>query len=89
MRNPRSIVARGFIGDRGSRSGLPLPLLWEGKAARTQCRGPDRAGADPPECSSADSVIVADGFSCRHQIADGAQREAVHVCEVIAKALGV
>ena len=39
--------------------------------------------------ASADSVIVADGFSCRHQIADGAQREAVHVCEVIAKALGV
>jgi FAD/FMN-containing dehydrogenase/Fe-S oxidoreductase len=39
--------------------------------------------------ASADSVVVADGFSCRHQIADGTQREAVHVCEVIAKALGV
>ena len=33
--------------------------------------------------------IVADGFSCRHQIADGAKREAVHVSRFIAYALGV
>jgi Fe-S oxidoreductase len=26
-----------------------------------------------------DAIVVADGTSCRHQIADGAQREAVHV----------
>ena len=26
-----------------------------------------------------DAVVVADGTSCRHQIADGAQRRAVHV----------
>jgi len=44
-----------------------------------------------PKVREADSqaIIVADGFSCRHQIADGAQREAVHVCQAIAKALGV
>jgi len=31
--------------------------------------------------------IVADGTSCRHQIADGANREAVHVAQVFARAL--
>jgi Fe-S oxidoreductase len=35
-----------------------------------------------------DTVIVADGTSCRHQIHDGAQREAVHVARVLAEALG-
>ena len=33
--------------------------------------------------------IVADGFSCRHQIADGARRSAVHASQLIAHALGV
>jgi len=31
--------------------------------------------------------IVADGFSCRHQISDGAHREAAHVAHVLAQAL--
>jgi Fe-S oxidoreductase len=35
----------------------------------------------------ADALIVADGTSCRHQIADGANRQAVHVAEVLAQAL--
>ena len=35
----------------------------------------------------ADALIVADGTSCRHQIHDGAQRQAVHVAEVLAGAL--
>jgi Fe-S oxidoreductase len=35
-----------------------------------------------------DSVIVADGTSCRHQIKDGASRDAVHVTRVLAAALG-
>ena len=30
------------------------------------------------------ALIVADGTSCRHQIADGAQREALHVARVLA-----
>jgi FAD/FMN-containing dehydrogenase/Fe-S oxidoreductase len=37
--------------------------------------------------ASADTLIVADGTSCRHQIADGAQREAVHVARVLEAAL--
>ena len=34
-----------------------------------------------------DTVIVADGTSCRHQILDGAGREARHVASVLAEAL--
>jgi hypothetical protein len=32
-------------------------------------------------------LIVADGTSCRHQIADGAGRAAVHVARVLERAL--
>ena len=34
-----------------------------------------------------DALIVADGFSCRHQIKDGSGREAVHVAVLLARAL--
>ena len=34
-----------------------------------------------------DDLIVADGMSCRHQIAVGAARDAVHVARVLADAL--
>jgi Fe-S oxidoreductase len=37
--------------------------------------------------SAKDSVLVADGTSCRHQIADGTEREAVHVARFLADAL--
>lgn len=37
--------------------------------------------------ASADTLIVADGFSCRHQIADGSGRQAVHVAVLLARAL--
>jgi Fe-S oxidoreductase len=37
--------------------------------------------------AAADTLIVADGTSCRHQIADGASREAVHVVRVLERAL--
>ena len=33
---------------------------------------------------SPDSWVVADGTSCRHQIADGAHREAVHIAKILA-----
>ena len=33
------------------------------------------------------TVVVADGTSCRHQIRDGAQRDALHVARVLADAL--
>ena len=34
-----------------------------------------------------DTLIVADGTSCRHQIADGAHREAIHVARVLEMAI--
>jgi FAD/FMN-containing dehydrogenase/Fe-S oxidoreductase len=34
-----------------------------------------------------ETIVVADGTSCRHQIADGAAREAVHVARVLARAM--
>jgi hypothetical protein len=30
-----------------------------------------------------DALVVADGTSCRHQIAEGAQRQAVHVAQLL------
>jgi FAD/FMN-containing dehydrogenase/Fe-S oxidoreductase len=37
--------------------------------------------------SGEDTLLVADGTSCRHQIADGTARKAVHVAQVLARAL--
>ncbi len=37
--------------------------------------------------ADADTLIVADGTSCRHQIHDGAQRRALHVARVLERAL--
>jgi Fe-S oxidoreductase len=37
--------------------------------------------------ADADTIIVADGSSCRHQIHDGAGREAMHVARVLAMSL--
>ena len=37
--------------------------------------------------AAADSILVADGTSCRHQIHDGAGREALHVARVLQMAL--
>ncbi len=39
--------------------------------------------------AAGDTLIVADGTSCRHQIRDGAARDALHVAEVLAMALPV
>ena len=38
--------------------------------------------------AGADTLIVADGTSCRHQIHDGSGREALHVARVLAMSLG-
>ncbi|MGR3716439.1 MAG: hypothetical protein ACU0B1_06810 [Thermohalobaculum sp.] len=34
-----------------------------------------------------DTLVVADGTSCRHQIADGAGREALHAARVLLMAV--
>jgi FAD/FMN-containing dehydrogenase/Fe-S oxidoreductase len=38
----------------------------------------------PAVRGAGDAIIVADGTSCRHQIADGASRQALHVAQVLA-----
>jgi Fe-S oxidoreductase len=37
--------------------------------------------------ADADTLVVADGTSCRHQIHDGSEREAIHVARVLEQAL--
>ena len=37
--------------------------------------------------ADADTLVVADGTSCRHQIADGSDRQAIHVAQVLERAL--
>jgi len=37
--------------------------------------------------AAADALVVADGTSCRHQIADGVSRQAIHVAQVLDRAL--
>jgi len=37
--------------------------------------------------ADADALVVADGTSCRHQIADGVNRQAIHVAQVLERAL--
>lgn len=37
--------------------------------------------------AGSDSILVADGTSCRHQIKDGAGREAIHVARVLAQSV--
>jgi Fe-S oxidoreductase len=41
----------------------------------------------PAVRSAPDAIVVADGTSCRHQIHDGAQREAVHAAVFLARQL--
>ena len=41
------------------------------------------------DAAPADAIIVADGTSCRHQIADGRSREAIHAARLLDMALDV
>jgi hypothetical protein len=43
-----------------------------------------KASLLPSIRKSPDIWVMADGTSCRHQIADGTQREAVHIDRILA-----
>jgi Fe-S oxidoreductase len=43
----------------------------------------------PAVRKAGNAIIVADGTSCRHQIRDGSDREAVHVAKVLARSLAM
>ena len=42
----------------------------------------------PAVRASKGAIVVADGTSCRHQIADGTGREAIHVARLLEQVLG-
>jgi Fe-S oxidoreductase len=41
----------------------------------------------PAVRAKADAIVVADGTSCRHQIKDGASRDAIHVAQLLSQHL--
>jgi Fe-S oxidoreductase len=43
----------------------------------------------PAVRGNADAIVVADGTSCRHQIRDGAQRQALHAARLLERQLAV
>jgi len=43
----------------------------------------------PIRSADASATVVAPGTSCRHQIADGTGRHALHPIELIARAIGI
>ena len=77
---------------RGGRRGVEL--LRHGRQLRLRGRALDVSLAmaelsllPAVRKAAADTLIVADGTSCRHQIADGAGRDAIHVIRVLEGAL--
>ena len=47
----------------------------------------ENSNSSPPSARPADWLIIADGFSCREQIAQGTGRHALHLAEVLQMAL--
>jgi len=84
-RQPRPLFDRRLdLPDRTGRRRHP-----EDRAGRTR-RHPDRGrGGHPilPRGADDGTLIVADGTSCRHQIRDGSDRDAIHVVRVLEQAL--
>jgi Fe-S oxidoreductase len=60
---------------------------YEAEHQAISMRMAERSLLPAVRAAPAEAVVVADGTSCRHQIADGAGRSAVHVARVLASAL--
>ena len=58
-----------------------------GKFAVSQAIG-ERVLLPAVRAASADTLIVADGFSCREQIEQATGRHAIHLADVLKMALG-
>jgi Fe-S oxidoreductase len=67
--------------------GMAGSFGYEAKHYETSMKMGELSLLPAVRAAGADTLIVADGTSCRHQIADGAQREAVHVARVLEAAL--
>jgi Fe-S oxidoreductase len=61
---------------------------YEAEHYEISMRMAERSLLPAVRAAPAEALIVADGTSCRHQIADGAGRAAVHVARVLEAALG-
>ena len=86
----------GFIvDDRGSLDWLTSraidvngPFGYQAETFETSMAMGELSLLPAVRAAEADALVVANGTSCRQQIADGAGRKAVHVARVLAGALG-
>jgi Fe-S oxidoreductase len=60
---------------------------YEARHAEVSMRMAELSLLPAVRASLPDTLIVADGTSCRHQIADGTQRQALHLARVLERAL--
>jgi FAD/FMN-containing dehydrogenase/Fe-S oxidoreductase len=67
--------------------GMAGAFGYEPKHVDVSLRMAELALLPAVRAAGADTLIVADGTSCRHQILDGASREALHVARVLADCL--
>ena len=65
----------------------PAPSATAPTPSTSRSRWPSSRCFPPCARPSADTLVVADGTSCRHQIKDGTGREALHVARVLAMSL--
>jgi FAD/FMN-containing dehydrogenase/Fe-S oxidoreductase len=68
--------------------GMAGAFGYEAKHYDVSMRMAESALLPKVRAAAAETLVVADGTSCRHQIADGAGREAMHVARVLERALG-
>ncbi len=90
---PVEKVLRLVPGSGGARPSSRAAAAWPVRSAmartrsRPRCRWPNCRCCRRSGSAEADDLIVADGISCRHQIADGAGRDALHVARVLEMSL--
>jgi Fe-S oxidoreductase len=71
----------------GSCCGMAGSFGYEAEHYEVSMRMAEASLLPQVRSAAADALLVADGTSCRHQIRDGAGREAVHVARVLAAAM--
>jgi Fe-S oxidoreductase len=71
----------------GSCCGMAGSFGYEAEHYEVSMRMAEASLLPQVRSAAAEALLVADGTSCRHQIRDGAGREAVHVARVLAAAM--
>jgi FAD/FMN-containing dehydrogenase/Fe-S oxidoreductase len=67
--------------------GMAGAFGYEARHYEVSMKMAERSLLPKVRAAEADALVVADGTSCRHQIRDGAGREAIHVARVLERAL--